>query len=372
VKTERAGADLTLRAVAAYGLPGAPRLPGEPLADDTFAGLLLSSERHRLLGLMGAAARCGDLRLQDGQRNQLEELLQSWLANALRVEALLLGAIEVLDAAGIEHRVLKGVALAHTVYPDPSWRVFADVDVLLPSGAFTWAVETLGRELGTRRDAPELRPGFETRFGKEALLRTADGLELDLHRTFVEGALGLTVHLPDLFASGQTFDLGGRPLTTLPPPQQLLHAAYAAVLGDWPPRRSAQRDVAQIVLAFDPPPAEVLELAGRWRARAVLARALTGTWEALTPGPPPRLVEWARSYRLGPLERLLLASHVGPARAYTRHAAALLVVPGLSGRLTYLRAIAWPQRSYLEARGFTRAGFSSRALRRRRSWRQRG
>jgi hypothetical protein len=372
VTSETAGGDLTLRAVAAYGLPGAPRLPGEPLADDRFAALLLSCEPHRLLGFMGAAARCGDLQLRDGQRDRLEEFLQSWLANALRVEALLLGAVEVLDAAGIEHRVLKGVALAHTVYPDPAWRVFGDVDVLVPAAAFTCAAETLGRELGTRRDAPELRPGFDTRFAKEALLRTADGLELDLHRTFVEGALGLTVHLPDLFASGQTFDLGGRQLRTLPPPQQLLHAAYAAVLGDWPPRRSAQRDVAQIVLALDPPPVEVLELAGRWRASAVLARALTGTWEALTPGPAPPLVEWARSYRPGSLERLLLASHVGPARAYTRHAAALLVVPGLLGRLAYLRAIAWPQRAYLEARGFTRAGFSSRAVRRGRSWRQRG
>jgi hypothetical protein len=353
-----------LRAVAGYGLPGVPRVPPDHLADTTFAALLLLCESHGILGLMGAATRCGDLQLGNGQRDRLEEALQAWLANTLRVEALLLGAVAALDGAGIESRVLKGVALAHTVYPSPEWRVFADVDLLVPAPMFTRAAETLERQLTTRRDTPELRRGFDTRFGKEALLRTADGLELDLHRTFVDGALGLTIVLADLLAAGQTFDLGGRALRTLPPSQQLLHAAYAAVLGDWPPRLSAQRDVVQILLALDPSPAEVLELAERWRARAVMARALTEAWEALDPGFTPALVDWARSYRPSPSERALLASHRGPARAYTRHAAALLVVAGLRPRLAYLRAIAWPQRAYLQARGVSRAGFVGRAAKR--------
>jgi len=77
VTAETRRADLTLRAVAAYGLPGAPRLPSGPLADDRFAALLLSCVPHRILGFMGAAARCGNLRLRDGQRDQLERLLQS-------------------------------------------------------------------------------------------------------------------------------------------------------------------------------------------------------------------------------------------------------------------------------------------------------
>ena len=46
---------------------------------------------------------------------------------------MLLRALEVLAAAGIPSRVLKGVALAHTAYPQPELRVFGDVDLLVPS-----------------------------------------------------------------------------------------------------------------------------------------------------------------------------------------------------------------------------------------------
>jgi hypothetical protein len=297
----------------------------------------------------------------------LEQLLASWLAHALRIERLLLDALGCLAAANIDARVLKGVALAHTVYSEPSWRIYADADLLVSSDDFDSAVRVLEGGRALERDVPELRQGFDRRFGKEALLRTADGLELDLHRTFVEGALGLTVRLPDLFATPQRFQLGGRCVATLPPAQQLLLAAHTAVLGDWPPRFSALRDVVQVLTTLSPAHSQVLELAERWRARAVLARALTYAWEVLTPASRPSLIGWARSYRPDRLERVLLASHLGPTRAYTRHAAALLVVPGLAGRLAYLSAIAWPQRAYLEARGFGRLRFLGRAAERLRS-----
>ena len=175
--------------------------------------------------------------------------------------------------------------------------------------------------------------------------------------------MGLRIDLSDLFVPGHAFELGGRRLTSLPAPHQLLHAAYASVVGDWPPRLSAQRDVAQVLLTLDPAPDEVLDLARRWQARALLATALHESWETLTPEPRPVLVEWAQSYRPGTLERLLLASQQGPARAYTRHVAALLVARGLRARGAYLRAIVWPDRSYLEARRLSRGRFAARAIR---------
>jgi len=354
--------DLVLRAIAAYGLSGGPPLPDGAFTDSEFAGLLAQCERHGLLGHLGVAARGGHLRLQAGQRDELELCLQSWLAHSLRLERLLIDALECLADAGVETRVLKGVALAHSVYPEPSWRVFRDVDVLVPAHDFSTAVRALENGVAVVREEPEIRAGFDARFGKEALLRTGQGLEFDLHRTFVEGALGLTVHLTDLFAPPDPFDLAGHQVATLPPPQQLLHAAYTVMLGDWPPRLSAMRDLAQILLVLDPDPAEVLELARRWRARLVLSRALAGAWACLTPERRSPLVDWAQSYHPGRLERVLLASHVGPARAFTRHAAALLVAPGISARFAYLRAIAWPDQTYLERRGFTRRGFAGRAL----------
>ena len=208
----------------------------------------------------------------------------------------------------------------------------------------------------------ELRPGFDDRFGKEALLQAPDGPELDLHRTFAQGALGLTIELGDLFLPGQPFTLGGHRLQALPPSQQLIHAAYAAVMGDWPPRLASVRDVAQILLTLDPPLDEVLRFAHRWRAEGVLARGMTMAWELLAPAATPPLVDWAASYRPSRVDRLLLASQTGPSRGTTRHLAALLVIPGLSDRVAYLRAVAWPHPDYLRSRGLDRRDHLRRAV----------
>ena len=357
------GADRLLAAVAAYGLgEAAAALPTVPLDDDGFAAHVRDAEGHRLLGLLGAAIGEGEFPVTASQAASFEERLRGWLGHTLRVERMLLQAVDALDAAGLDHRVLKGVALAHTVYPDPAWRVFGDVDLLVPPDALTRAAEVVAGALGATRAQPELRPGFENRFGKEVLLRVGS-LELDLHRTFVEGALGLTMELDDLWGPPEHCEIGGRRLAVLPPPVQVLHAAYAVVLGDWPPRLVARRDLAQVLTVRDPDAEEVLRLARRWRAEAVLARALDHAWATLRPPATPALVDWARTHRPGRLDRVLVGSHVGPSRAYTRHAAALLVLPGIRRRASYLRALALPQREYLEARGMSRWRFLQRPLR---------
>jgi Uncharacterised nucleotidyltransferase len=175
-----------------------------------------------------------------------------------------------LDDAGVEYRVFKGVALANTVYVDPALRVFADVDVLVPTPDFGRAARVLEFALGARRALPELRPGFDARFGKEAMLRTVNGLELDLHRTFVDGGFGLRIDLDDLFASPRRFALGSREVATLLPAHLLLSSCYAAALGDWPPRLASQRDVVQMLKVDAPTTGVVLDLARAWRCESVL------------------------------------------------------------------------------------------------------
>jgi hypothetical protein len=342
-----------LAACAGYGVSSAHELPRGSLSPEAFSTLLAHAEHHRLLGFVGAAVRDDALVLDADQRAALEEKLEAWLAHALRVEALLLSTTEALERAGVECRVLKGVALANTVYEDPALRVFADVDVLVPSADFGKAALVLAAALGTERALPELRPGFDARFGREALLRSDTGLELDLHRTFVDGAYGLTVDLDDLFVAPRRFALGGHEVTTFPPPQQLLSSCYSAALGDWPARLASQRDVVQLLEVDAPSTGDVLDLARRWRAEPVLARALCQAWTMLDPQFTPPLVAWARDFTPGPTDRFLLASYRGLARGFTSQAAALLVVPGFTDKLAYLRAIATPQRTYLERRGLS-------------------
>ena len=56
--------------------------------------------------------------------------------------------------------------------------------------------------------------------------------------------------------------------------------------------------------------------------------------------------------------------HPSDARAFTRHAAALVVLPTMRDRLGYLHAIALPQREYLEARGMSWKSHVERTWRR--------
>jgi hypothetical protein len=238
--------------------------------------------------------------------------------------------------------------------------VFGDVDLLVPAHSLTEAAGVLADRFDTPRAQPELRPGFDDRFGKEAMIKVG-AIEVDVHRTFVEGAYGLTIDLTDLFAPPYRFPLGGHEFDALPQPQRLLHACYAAAFGDWPPRLMSLRDVAQLVLKEQPHIVDVLTMAHRWRAEAVVARAIVTAWDTLALTPRPPLVEWAHRYRASRTERLLLAAHEGPGRAFTRHVAAIVVLPGIADRAAYARAIAFPQRDYLAARGMTLGSHAKRA-----------
>jgi hypothetical protein len=344
-------------AVAAYGLPsnrhlGAIELEIEPLVSEC--------ERERLIGLLARAVRDDVCIVTDDVRERIERVFRGWLTHALCVERLLIDATIALDRAGIDSRVLKGVALSHTAYPDPADRVFGAVDVHVPGNQLRAAAQVLADRFDAPAPPPELRRGFDDRFGKEAMIKVG-AVELDVHRTFVEGAYGLTVDLSELFAPPYRFPLGGHELDALPQPQRLLHACYAAAFGDWPPRLISLRDVAQLILKEQPHILDVLTMARRWQAEAVVASAIVATWTELSLTDRPPVVEWAFRYEPTRRERLLLAAHKGPARAFTRHLAAVLVVSGTGDRLAYVRAITFPQREYLEARGMTLRSHAQRA-----------
>jgi hypothetical protein len=225
-------------------------------------------------------------------------------------------------------------------------------------------VRLLEAGLTAERTQPELRRGFDARFGKEVMLRAGEHLELDLHRVFVEGAFGLTIELDDLFTPPYRFPLAGYELEALPMPQRLLHACYAAALGDWPPRLISLRDVVELILREQPNLVDVLLMARAWRCEIVVARAVTTAWHELAITAQPPIVAWAAGYQPTRMDRVLLASHEGPARAFTRHLTAVAVLPTWSERLAYLRAISFPDAEYLRQRGLTASGHAKRAWQR--------
>ena len=354
--------DAVLAGVAAHGLPG-PHAPLDMALDDAeVRDLVRRANRHRLLGLVVAAVADGALRVSESSYVSIAEAHESWSYHVLRAERLLLELGERFEQAAIDYRLFKGSALAHSVYDDPAQRLYADLDILVPSNEFDRASELVVSDIDGRRALPELRPGFDEEFGKETLVKV-ELVEVDLHRTFVTGPIGLSIALDELFADADSITIGSREVPTLAPVPLFVQVCVNAAVGDFPIRLLSLRDVAEVARVHDPDPRVVEAVARRWRCLSVVQRAVGETWTRLELG-PTELSRWAASLRPGRFDELLMRSYLTPARSYTRPAASLAVIPGIRPRLRYLRAIVRPQRDYLAARGWTQTRHVQRALQR--------
>jgi hypothetical protein len=311
-----------------------------------------SVDEHRLTGLLSLAIAAGDLAVTPAQDEQAGERELGIATHVVTVERLLLEVVERLDADGIEHLVLKGSAFAHTAYPVPEARPFADLDLLVRADQLDRAAVVFDR-LGARRRVPELRAGFDRRFGRTATRATNDGYEVDVHRTLASGPFAFLVDAPALFGHTATFDLCGREVRCFGPTLALLHSCTHLVLGGRP-RLLTVRDVAQHA-DLDGVDHEVLvDLARRWRLTAVLARAITRARAdlALAEGWQSEL-----SARLRPTAEevgLLEAFPATVGNADGQAVQALRYVPGLWGKAAFALAFAWPSRANLRHRGLTR------------------
>jgi len=364
-------------AVAAYGLPGLAGPGGHqqglagpgghqqglagpgghqplsdgPLPDASWAELLDRVRSQRLTGFLALAVCDGALPTRPEQAAQVVAAHREAMATVLLLEHLLLDTVDLLTGEGIAIRVLKGSSVAHLDYPALELRAFGDVDLLVRSEQFDDAVGALARA-GHCRRFPQPRPGFDRRFSKGTSFVTADGTEIDLHRTFAMGPFGLTIKLDDLWARASTFRVGGVELCALGREERFLNTCFHASLGDNPPRLLALRDLAQVLLGNRLDLHLVRALAASWQADAVLARAVHLTWQtfrfdvAVNP-----LATWAAAYRPDRHERRALAAYTDPGGGYpARSAAALRAVPGVRGKAAYVRALAFPAREYLDPR----------------------
>jgi hypothetical protein len=355
--------------VAAFGLPaaagpgvGTPAL-ATPLEPGVWQALTRQVRTERIEGLLAATVAGGGLAVDAEQREEVRQLARGRARVDLELERELIVAARELDRAGVSYRVLKGLAWAHTLYPDPSWRGSGDVDLLVATTDWYGAVDAL-EAMGARRVLPEIRPGFDRRFGKDATLRTPEGRELDLHRLLVVGPYGLWVGQDELLTRAATVTIGASVLPVLDAEAAFLHACYNLVLADDPPRLIAARDVGEMVFGAQADPAGVAELARRWKAGPVIIRALSQAEAMLgvrlwhRPLAGPFLAVGLRSR-----DRALMATYRGPGRGYSSQAAAAIALPTAVERLTYLRSLAWPQRTYLEARGLSNTSHVRQAVR---------
>ncbi|MHB1740830.1 MAG: nucleotidyltransferase family protein, partial [Actinomycetes bacterium] len=271
--------------------------PREPLEESDFAALLQACAEDRITGLLLESIETGRIPATDDQRQDSLEAHSAAMASCLRLDGFLVATHRLLVDAGITHRVLKGAAAAHLDYPDPSLRSYGDVDLLVRGTDIDATVAALTHG-GLTRCQPELRPGYDRRFGKGTTLVSPEGLELDLHRTFVSGPYAVLVSEADLWADTDTFVLGGHAVQALAREARLLHACFHATVGtgQGPARLSTVRDIVQLTLDPDLDPRATLEMAGRWRAEAVVAHAVRVAWTTLQVADETTLSSWARRY----------------------------------------------------------------------------
>jgi putative nucleotidyltransferase-like protein len=342
--------DDAVRRIASFGLQGAALEPSIETVADEWPAVLGQVVHHRLTGLATAASGAGALSLSVEQQTELLTHHREAMVCAVSLERDLVDVGEALGAARIRHVVLKGPAVAHACYPDPSWRPFGDVDVLVPSDRFDAACLVLSY-LGYERAFVDPRPGFAARFGKGAAHVGADGLEVDLHRLLADGPFGYWVDHDEILRSTISFELGGRSFLRLDDTALVLHACLHAVLGGPSPTLLQVRDIAQLSTCDDVRWDELAEWARRWRLRAVLERAFDlvergfGEWA---------LSEASRSFRRGmwpsPRERRALRACAEERFRGERDWASLRALQGVRAKAAYAGALVFPGREFIRSR----------------------
>jgi hypothetical protein len=321
-----------------------------PLVDAEWTAVLREVETSRITGSLINAIVDGVLAVTDEQLNQAEELHERSMLLAVCLERTLLDIDDVFGDRHIPFRVLKGPALAHTVYGDPADRSFGDVDVLVRTPDLAAAVQALEDASSCRRLFAALRPGFVGRFGKSVTLGTPEGLEIDMHRTLAPGPYGVVIHPEELFAGSSPFTLGGREVLGLAPAYRFLHACFAAAIGSATPRLLSLRDVAQLALHTDFDVSEILATASRWKAEAVLARAMRQTWDVLHLTAAHPLAEWASRYEPSRRDRCWLDVYIGEERSFAAQALAAFWVLPFGDKLSYASSLLLPGREFMATR----------------------
>ena len=342
------GVDVALARAAAGSLLDQPTHRPVGVSCARAAALLAAADQHRISGLLAQAVDDRFLLTDEAFRAAAHEQHLAALRTSVRCEMVAASVTAALSASGIESRALKGVAMAHLDYGDPSRRVFGDADLLVRRRGLLDALAVL-EALGFTRDHPPVRGWWERRFGKAVVLSDRHGVEIDLHLTIAGGYYGLRIPTDELFVPGDEFEVAGVSMTALPRHLRLVQAALHAVLGGGSGLR-ALRDVAQ--LAVDRPTLEAARTAAqRWQCEPVVATAIRAAWTVLSLPTHHDAILWANQIPISTTDDQRMSASAGDAAAgwAGEGRAAVAALPRWR-RPAYLVGLAFPSRASLRAR----------------------
>lgn len=129
-------------------------------------------------------------------------------------------AIEVLKESQMRPIVLKGMALAHQVYPRPELRTFGDIDILLPMGEIDAATRALCRVGWWQSSTEEAIPDHH--HGPVLFSRTG-GVAIELHHHILPGKHPFKVDVNRLLSNVDVASIAGLDVHVLKPEIMLFH-----------------------------------------------------------------------------------------------------------------------------------------------------
>jgi hypothetical protein len=170
-----------------------------------------------------------------------------------------------LHDEGIAHVVLKGPALSEHVYPDATWRAFADLDILVTSFDAARARKVIER-LGAQIPPFQRRITAGGRDGEIALF-FSDGVNVDLHHELVNDAevrSHFRIPTAELVFRARRVAIDGTDIPILDPTDQLLHLCVHGAVSNG--RKLVWLlDIDQAWRRDPPDITRLLDRADRWR-----------------------------------------------------------------------------------------------------------
>lgn len=351
--------DAFLRRAAASPAPTGQ--PPVQLSDPDFSRALLIARSTSLEGQLLASVELGTVELTPFQWELLATRHREAMIHALRTERQLLAASRVLRGVGIRHCGLKGVALAHSVYPEPATRTFNDADLLIEPTRFGDAVEVL-TACGWQRSLPEIAPGFDDRFAKDVPL-VRNGVALDLHRTLIEGPYGARIDVERMIGQARHIRVGSRPLAILCVSDLYVHAALTAGAADVPPRLVTLTDMLMLERSPEFDAGQVVYRTEQSKIGPAVARGIRVLQEILRLEARPALLGWANGWESTWDERLILKTYLRRGGGYKRALASIPYQRNWKDRRDLARALILPSREYRVARSWSVRGHAARAVR---------
>jgi len=227
-------------------------------------------------------------RLPPDARNRLTHVASGVWARGAVLAASWGEAVSALRQAGVETLTLKGMVLAHTVYPDPGLRPMADLDLLVRPADRTRAVEAL-TSLGYRTPGPQAERHAASRCFAE-LVR--GGVLVDLHwdvARYLRFDGVVRVDHDGLWRRARPLVLAEGRSLALCPEDMLLHLALHLTLGSDFARVLWYADIDALIRRYtgELDWERVVDEARRWRIRALLDWTLKVVHASFgTPLPP--------------------------------------------------------------------------------------